>query len=179
MARRRLIEADQLDVHHAGVLERRRWLLDGERPGPLLSAQLKRPPGAESVAALRVANQPLVTDPRRMAEVMIQHLAGISAGRPCDTAAQSQVLQSIEPTRRLGPQEASLLDNLTISEAEVLRALARARPGTSPGPDGLPMGFVEEISGPVCSTSRVAVQRNSGWGRFTFWIQQWPCYCPI
>ena len=139
LARRRLVEADQADARNAATVERRAWLHHGESPGPLLSSHLKRPSGADSVAALRVANQPLVSDPLLLPDIMARHLEDISSRQPLDAAAQAAVLGSVEPTRRLSPVQASLLEDVVVSDEEVLKSLKRASPGTSPGPDGLPM----------------------------------------
>ena len=139
LARRLLVEADQAEARNATIIERRDWLHHGESPGPLLSSQLKRPPGVDSVAALRVANQPLVSDPLRLPDIMALHLAEISARQPVDATAQADVLGSVEPTRRLSQAQCSLLEDVDVSDEEVLKSLKRASPGTSPGPDGLPM----------------------------------------
>ena len=139
LARRLLVEADQADSRNATTIERREWLHHGESPGPLLSSQLKRPPGVDSVAALRIAHQPLVTDPLLLPDVMACHLESISSRQPVDMTAQTEVLGSVEPTRRLSQAQASLLEDVDVSDEEVLASLKRASPGTSPGPDGLPM----------------------------------------
>ena len=139
LARRLLVEADQADARTATIIERRDWLYHGESPGPLLSSQLKRPPGVDSVAALRVANQPLVSDPLRLPDIMALHLAEISARQPVDATAQAEVLGCVEPTGRLSQAQSSLLEDVDVSDEEVLKSLKRASPGTSPGPDGLPM----------------------------------------
>lgn len=154
-ARRRLVQADQLSIASTSVLERRRWLHDGERPGPLLSAQLQKPRGAEAITALRVPNRGLATDPRQMAGIMASHLAAIAQAQPCNEEAQAEVLQCIEPARRLGHVQAACLENTVVSVGEVQKALARANPGTAPGPDGLPMDlwrkYRDLLSSPLAS----------------------------
>ena len=70
---------------------------------------------------------------------MANHLAAISSRQPVDVAAQAAVLSSIESTRRLSQAQATLLEDVDVTDDEVLKSLKRASPGTSPGPDGLPM----------------------------------------
>ena len=132
LARRHLVEADQADARNATTIERREWLHHGESPGPLLSSQLKRPPGVDSVAALRVANQPLVSDPLLLPDIVARHLEGISARQPVDAAAQAEVLGSVEPTRRLSQVQASLLEDVVVSEEEVFKSLKRGQSGYVP-----------------------------------------------
>ena len=150
-ARRRLVQADQLSIANTSTLERRQWLHDGERPGPLLSAQLQTPRGALEFAAGRIQIRGLATDPRQLAGIMASHLAGIAQAQPCDEGAQAEVLQCIEPTRRLIPAQAACLENRVISVGEVQRALAKANPGTAPGPDGLPMDLWRKYRGLLSS----------------------------
>jgi Reverse transcriptase (RNA-dependent DNA polymerase) len=54
-------------------------------------------------------------------------------------AAQQDVLLALSSSPRIGGAEAAALDSAAISHQDVHRALRRARFGTSPGPDGLPL----------------------------------------
>ena len=53
-------------------------------------------------------------------------------------AAQAEVLAAMSGGRQLSPQLAAALGNTAFSEQEVLQALRRAKPGRSPGLDGIP-----------------------------------------
>ena len=81
----------------------------------------------------------LTSDPMNIANAMVKFFSGVSAALTCSVESQQMVLQPLAAARHLSSAQADLLDTETVSEAEVLEALANARPGTSPGPDGLPM----------------------------------------
>ena len=70
---------------------------------------------------------------------MASFFSKVSAVPPLVVPAQQDVLRALEPADRLSTSQATLLDYPQISVEEVLKALARASPGTAPGPDGLPM----------------------------------------
>jgi Reverse transcriptase (RNA-dependent DNA polymerase) len=72
---------------------------------------------------------------------MINHYAGISAVKPCDSAAMSSVCEAIRKHGPVGlPQEdVDMLGAVDVSEEEVVRALRRSPSGRSPGLDGIPV----------------------------------------
>ena len=66
----------------------------------------------------------------------ITQWAAFSAQPLVDPAAQQEVLTAVRSHQRV---PAAADGSATITEVEVLRALSAARPGTAPGPDGLPL----------------------------------------
>ena len=129
-------------AHAAGAAEaarlrRHSWLHSGERPGPALSRQLRPPQQATAVAALRGAGGALHTGAAK-AQVAAECWAGVSAQPAVSPAAQAAVLASLSGGRQLSPQLAAALGSASFTEGEVLRALRRAKPGRSPGLDGIP-----------------------------------------
>ena len=121
----------------AAKLRRFSWLHSGERPGPALSRQLRPPQHVTAVAALRGAGGALHTG-AATAQVAADCWAGVSAQPAVSPAAQAEVLAALGGGRRLSPQLAAALGSATFTPAEVLRALRRAKPGRSPGLDGIP-----------------------------------------
>ena len=121
----------------AAKLRRFSWLHSGERPGPALSRQLRPPQHVTAVAALRGAGGALHTG-AAAARVAADCWAGVSAQSAVSPAAQAEVLAALGGGRRLSPQLAAALGSATFTPAEVLRALRRAKPGRSPGLDGIP-----------------------------------------
>jgi hypothetical protein len=138
-ATRRLQQRRQLDAGITAVSETRQWLHDGEVPGPGLTARLKAQVAARGIAALRAGDGTLVTDGNRCAGVLAQFFAGISGQPQVSVAAQQDVLTALSSSPRIGGAEAAALDSAAIDHHAVHQALRRARSGTSPRPDGLPL----------------------------------------
>ena len=138
-ARQRLAVLDHQAAELASAAARREWLHEGERPGPLLTARLQPPRDCAGVAAIRTPAGTLTSNPRSIANGMAASFAAISAASARDISAQQEVLLALTAAPKLSASQATLLDSPQILEAEVFKALSRARPGTAPGPDGLPM----------------------------------------
>ena len=138
-ARERVAVADRQQAELATASERRDWLHSGERPGPLLSAKLRRPQGSAGIAAVRTPAGPLTGSPAGIATVLAKFFADVSAAPASSPLAQQAVLRSMAAAPQLSAADSALLDSPLVTVAEVCTALRRARPGTAPGPDGLPM----------------------------------------
>ena len=121
----------------AAQLRRHTWLHAGERPSPALTRQLHGPKHATVVPALRGAGGALHTG-AAAAQRVADFWAGVSAQPAVSPAAQAEVLGALGGGRRLSPELAAALGSTTFTEGEVLQALRRARPGRSPGLDGIP-----------------------------------------
>ena len=66
--------------------------------------------------------------------------AAVSAGRPRDAAAEERVLAAVrQHATPLDQQEAEAAGRPEVTAGEVEEAVRRARPGTAPGPDGVPV----------------------------------------
>ena len=117
---------------------RREWLHDNERPSPGLTARL-RPAAAPSIAVLRSATGTLVSGAQECADLMASHWAAVSRAPATHLEAQETVLASLSEAPRVSEADAAHLSCAEVTGAEVAAAMKRARSGTSPGPDGLPL----------------------------------------
>jgi hypothetical protein len=129
----------------AGPAEQQRrhdWLKCGERPCPLIT-QLTRPPAASrQISALRVASGGLTTDGPQMAAQMAEHYASVSAAPGRDAAAEAAVLAAVAAhASKLDAGRAAVAGRPVVGVEEVRHAIKYSKPGTSPGPDGLPTVF--------------------------------------
>ena len=138
-ARERVTVAEAAEAAQVSASQRRQWLHDGERPGPVLTAQLRPPIAAGAVAAIRASSGAVVQDPQQCADILVGHFARVSAVPQTTPAAQSEVLASLAAGPKPTPAQTEALNSLSFSEQDVRRALRRARLGTAPGPDGIPM----------------------------------------
>ena len=119
--------------------QRQQWIHNGERPSPLITALLKVPQSARAITALRTASGGLASTPSNIARLTAKYWAGVSAMPTTAPDARQEVLQSLAGHPTLSQEAADLLGDLTITGAEVSRALRGARAGTSPGADGIPV----------------------------------------
>ena len=129
--------AHQAAVAAEAQLRRHTWLHAGERPNPAMTRQLRPPQHATSVAALRGAGGAMHTG-AAAAQRAADFWAGVSAQPAVSPAAQAEVLAALSGGRRLAPELAATLGDAAFTEQEVLRAMRRAKPGRSPGLDGIP-----------------------------------------
>ena len=80
-ARQTLSETDRQTADQATAAEQREWLHKGEKPGPLLTAQLRRPRGCMGIAAVRTPAGSLISNPEnieRHGKILCQRLLGAS-----------------------------------------------------------------------------------------------------
>ena len=116
------------------------WLHQGERAGPLLT-RLTRPPQATGqIAVLRDARSGgVITEPRAIADTVVRHFAQVSGPAHCAPAARAQVLDAVRAHAiPLATADAAAVAATVVTATEVQRAAGGQRPGTAPGPDGLP-----------------------------------------
>ena len=125
---------------------RKQWLHRNERPSPLLSKVFKPPAKAGQIPALRAPNGGgLITHGPELAQRAVQFFADISAARPHDPAAAQAVLETIQAqlqagaTHRISAADCAAAGRNEVSADEVAQAISASRPGTSPGPDGIPI----------------------------------------
>ena len=144
-ARARLSTAEAAERATSALSARRAWLHDNERASPALTARL-RAPIAPIVPALRTPAGGLVTTARGCADTLADHWAGVSAAQATDAGAQEAVLAALDAAPQVSPVAAADLSAPSVAVSEVARALRRARPGTSPGPDGLPVEVYRRFS---------------------------------
>ena len=119
-------------------LQRLQWLHQGERPQPAITEQLRAVKGGSAkLVTLRDLSGRIVCDRAEPAEVAAAHYASVSRQPTVDAAAKATVMAAVQALQPAGAVEAD--GSPDVSEAEVCAAMAASRPGTAPGPDGLPL----------------------------------------
>jgi endonuclease/exonuclease/phosphatase family metal-dependent hydrolase len=119
------------------------WLHTNEQPSPLLTNMLRPPASAGQINEL-VTQHGRATDNAAIANTLVHHYARVSARRPTDRVAQTEVLQALcqylgaGHARAITAAQRAAAGAATVTEAEVREALRAAPAGSSPGPDGLP-----------------------------------------
>ena len=120
-----------------------KWLHARESPGPTFTRLLKPAVKSSGPPVLAASSGELVTDPARMANMLVQHFSQVSAPRQVSLQAQHQVLAAMEAQQREGTARtipaaaADLAGLLDVSVAEVNAALTALPCGKAPGPDGI------------------------------------------
>ena len=143
----------------ASMSSRREWLHDNERPSPSLTTRL-RPAAAPGIAVLRSATGGLVSSARECAEVMAIHWVAVSRAPATDLDAQNTVMAALSEAPRVLEAEAAHLSCVEVTRAAVAAAMKRAKPSTSPGPDGLPLEVYRRFK-PIFLPSSPAFSRSS------------------
>ena len=120
-------------------LSRQQWIHQGERPQPTITEQVKAVEGGHSrrPTCLRAPSGQIVWQGADPANVAVQHYARVSQQPTVDPAAKAEVLTAVRMQQPVGVQPAN--GDQTVCEHEIAAAMAAARPGTAPGPDGLPL----------------------------------------
>ncbi|KXZ56111.1 hypothetical protein GPECTOR_2g993 [Gonium pectorale] len=100
--------------------------------------------GYPDVAALRDAAGRLVTDPARLPDVVAGFWESVCQPPPLPSPSErTAVLAALSvQSRLLPPERLEALGDPSVSVAEVDRALSQAKPGTSPGWDGIPVDLL-------------------------------------
>jgi hypothetical protein len=127
--------------HGKNVHPSQPWLQYNEAPNKAFTAAMKRPAASTCVHALRHPHGHLLGPGKGQANVMVQHYASISTSPAYQPAALRQVLDAIPAHGPVGlsTPNADTLGHATVTIAEVRKALKHSKPGTSPGPDGIPV----------------------------------------
>lgn len=138
-ARRQFVEAHLAYIEDAARCRRREWLHQGERPCPPLTRRLRPRQRDRAVPALRSSTGHLLQSGSACAQRAADFFAGISSQPDVDAGAQQEVLQALAEGRRLTAEQAAALARDVVEPGEVKRALRTAKPGRSPGLDGIPV----------------------------------------
>lgn len=138
-ARTALRRHQQQQCARCDRLQRLQWLHQGERPQPAITEQVRALGGGSSakLVTLRAASGRLVCDRAEPAEVAAVHYAHVSRQPVVDASAHATVMAAVQAQQPDGSVEAD--GSPEVSQAEVRAAMASSRPGTAPGPDGLPL----------------------------------------
>jgi hypothetical protein len=112
---------------------------------------MKPPAASRLVHALRHPHGDLLGPGRGQANLMAQHYSSISTSPAPQADALQQVLDAIPLHGPCGlePAEADALGHASITAAEVRRALNHSKPGTSPGPDCIPIEVYRRAGPPL------------------------------
>ena len=116
-----------------------KYLREGERPSPAMTAAVSAPRAQRGVAAVAGPNGSLITNGQQLAEAFGRSYALVSAAREVEGAAERAVLDKVEEHAvRFPPEAAKAAGRPEVSLAEVRTAALAMAPGKAPGPDGLP-----------------------------------------
>ncbi|KAG1679464.1 hypothetical protein FOA52_007756 [Chlamydomonas sp. UWO 241] len=122
----------------------------GERVAGGMAAAFRKPAAAWRVAALRNARGVLVTDGMGMADMMADAVAAVSRPPPASPADREAVLAAVRTHSPRVPQAvADAAGAPAITPAEVRAAAMHSKPGTAPGPDGIPMDVWRKLGEPA------------------------------
>jgi exonuclease III len=127
------------------------WLHYNEVPNKVFTAAMKPPRASSCVHALRHPQGHLLGPGKGQANLMVQHYASISTAPAVEPAALQQVLDAIPahgPTG-LSTGDADALGHAIVTAAEVRKALKHSKPGTSPGPDSIPVELYRKAGQPM------------------------------
>ena len=144
--RRQLTQLFHVNAQANALRSRRLYVSQGERPSPGLTAQLSRPAQASVMPPLRGRDGRLVPSGPKLAQLVANHNARISASPPLAPAARAArqaavqaVLAPLSSQPHFTPAESADMGSRAVTEAEVARALKHSPSGRSPGLDGIPM----------------------------------------
>ena len=140
-ARQALAAAVKAEARPASQLAHTAWLHSREQPSRLITSLLHPPGASKDIAALR-ADQGggLITSGPPLAARAVHHYATVSAAPVTTPAATTAVLSAVQAHATPLPAAAVTQASSThFSTAEVMQAISASKPGTSPGPDGIPI----------------------------------------
>ncbi|KAG1681595.1 hypothetical protein FOA52_014103 [Chlamydomonas sp. UWO 241] len=122
----------------------------GERAAGGMAAAFRKPAAARRVAALRNARGVLVTDGMGMADIMADAVAAVSRPPPPSPADREAVLAAVRTHSPRVPQAvADAAGAPAITPVEVRAAAMHSKPGTAPGPDGIPVDVWRKLGEPA------------------------------
>ena len=133
------------------------------------------------ITAIKAPSGALVTNPVRCASILAAKYAAVSATPTTNSAAQHQVLSHLEASNlpKITDEDATCLGSGVITDSEVLFAIKKTRPGTVPGPDGIPIGFFhwhKQLLAPLLARVYTAIyDHNAAPSSFSLGVIH-PCY---
>lgn len=139
-AHRAMAAATRADALPAMKAAKYKWLAEGERPSPLISALMDPPAGAGKIPCLRTPHgEGLITSGPQLAELAVDHYANVSRQPQITPEAQQLVLEAVRRRcTQIKPELAAMAGASQVTEEEVRAAMSSTKPHTSPGPDGIP-----------------------------------------
>ncbi|KAG1669125.1 hypothetical protein FOA52_002636 [Chlamydomonas sp. UWO 241] len=122
----------------------------GEHVAGGMAAAFRKPAAARRVAALRDARGILITDGMGMADIMADAVSAVSRPLPSSPADREAVLGAVRTHSLRVPQAvAEAAGALVVTPAEVRAAATHSKPGTAPGPDGIPVDVWRRLGEPA------------------------------
>ncbi len=123
----------------AATRSRLDWIRLGERPSPIITRLITGVNRTTLIPSMVGANGQESTDPGTMANSMLGYWEGISnADTRSSPVATEAVLTALHEHSATIPRPHSAVLGVTdISQLEITAALRRAKPGKSPGVDGI------------------------------------------
>jgi hypothetical protein len=147
-------------------LQRLQWVHCGERPQPAITQQIKALEGGHSrqLVTLRGPSGQPVCERAGPANVAVGHYARVSRRPLVDATAKAEVLAAVRAEQPAVCEEAD--GSQSVEVGEITAAMVSSRPGTAPGPDGLPLilfkrfkdmllPLLARVFGAIGSTSQV------------------------
>jgi hypothetical protein len=120
------------------------WLRTREYAHPVITALVRPRPPPTAVPGLQVLGR-VESQPQAMAAHAVRHYAGVSALRPTDAHAVSEVIGAMRSQQQSGlalriePADAHSAGAQEVTVAEVQAAITRTSRGKAPGLDGIPI----------------------------------------
>jgi len=126
----------------AAQRSRHAWLHTGERASPLITKLTSPPAASRGIAALQAAHGGgLITAPAAIAGEAARFFSAVSRQPDCCPQARAAVLDAVRMhATHFLPTEVTAVAAREISLEEVKIASKHQRPGSAPGPDGIPPG---------------------------------------
>lgn len=134
--------AAALDINNNAALLARFHINQNECPNKNLTRWIA-PLTNTVIHAIKGPSGILITNPVRCATIFAKKFAAVSSFPNTTSEAKQQVLTQLEQSSlpKIALEDAAALGNGTVTTAEVELAIKKTRPGTAPGPDGIPIGF--------------------------------------
>ncbi|NBK23353.1 MAG: hypothetical protein EOM68_15140, partial [Spirochaetia bacterium] len=131
-------------AQHQASSARHAWLHAHERPSRLLTSLLSPPVSSSAIASLAHEDGSLLFDNTAIANRLNAYYAAISGPRTTDPAAQEAILAALQTEIERGsvhtilPAQGLAAGAAEVTHEEVVYALQRTNPTSSPGHDGIP-----------------------------------------
>jgi len=121
---------------------RHTWLHSSERASPLITSLTSPPAASRGIAALQATQGGgLITAPVAIASEAARFFSAVSRQPDCCPQARAAVLGAVRAhATPFTPEEETAVAARIVSSEEVKIASKHQRPGSAPGPDGIPPG---------------------------------------
>ena len=153
-ARQRWREQVMLQLQICDMQQRRQWIHTGERPNPVLTAEVRTKAAAQQLHISGIqcpATGRIMQKGGEIAKTVAQFWGSIGKEPATDPTAGEQVLAAVRAANLVMPQhDADAVGDPQVMEWEVRHAIKHSQPGKAPGLDGLPVELYRRCMG-VCA----------------------------